>query len=40
MQNDVEKLRRDNKDLEAKVRSQQEESTNVGAQVNVTNMDK
>ena len=40
MQDDLEKLRFDNKDLQGKMRFQQEDATTAGAQLNVTNIDK
>ena len=40
MQEDLEKARDENKNFEAKVRTEQHEATNVGGQLNVTSADK
>ena len=40
MQEDLERIRDQNKDLDSKVRSEQHETTNMGGQLNMTNMDK
>ena len=40
MQEDLEKIREQNKDLDNKVRAEQHETTNMGGQLNITNMDK
>ena len=40
MQEDLERIREQNKVLDSNVRAEQHETTNAGGQLNITNMDK